>query len=82
MKLQGRVALITGAGSGLGRTSALTFARQGARVAVNDVRREAAETQARVSALSGELEKLHGKREEIRARIEKLIGQVDLLGSP
>jgi chromosome segregation ATPase len=49
---------------------------------VSGLRREAAETQARVSALSGELEKLHGKREEIRTRIEKLIGQVDLLGSP
>jgi 3-oxoacyl-[acyl-carrier protein] reductase len=43
MKLQGKVALITGAGSGLGREIALTFARAGAQIAVNDLRREAAE---------------------------------------
>ena len=37
MKLRDQVAIITGAGSGIGRESALLFARQGARVAVADI---------------------------------------------
>ena len=53
--LKGRVALITGAATGIGRASALLFARAGARVALVDVREaELARTEADVRAAGGE----------------------------
>ena len=36
-ELQGRVAIITGAGRGIGREHALLFAAEGAKVVVNDL---------------------------------------------
>jgi NAD(P)-dependent dehydrogenase (short-subunit alcohol dehydrogenase family) len=54
--LKGKVAIITGAATGIGRASALLFARAGARVALADLREpELARTEADVRAAGGEV---------------------------
>jgi 3-hydroxybutyrate dehydrogenase len=47
MKLEGKSAIITGAASGIGKDIALVFAREGARVAIADLNKDAADATAR-----------------------------------
>lgn len=42
MKLQNKVAIVTGAGSGMGKAIAALYAQEGARVVVSDINEEAA----------------------------------------
>jgi NAD(P)-dependent dehydrogenase (short-subunit alcohol dehydrogenase family) len=59
--LEGKSALITGGGGGIGRATALIFAREGARLAVSDAVREAAEeTVAQVNQAGGQAIALSG----------------------
>jgi NAD(P)-dependent dehydrogenase (short-subunit alcohol dehydrogenase family) len=54
MSLEGRVAIVTGAGGGLGRAHALFLARQGARVVVNDLElKQAARVRDEIVATGG-----------------------------
>jgi len=47
MRLDGKIALVTGAGSGIGKCIAETYTREGARVALADINADAAKSAAR-----------------------------------
>lgn len=86
MRLQNKVALITGAGSGIGRESALLFAQEGARIVVVDVNDEAGEkVVAEVREAGGEAVYAHAdvsKSSEAEGMIrtaEESFGRLDVL---
>ena len=55
MQLQGKTALVTGAASGIGKEIALTYAREGAKVAIADLNKAAADaTAAEIKSAGGQ----------------------------
>ena len=65
MKLEGQVAIVTGAGQGIGRAIALTLAKEGAAVIVNDINLESAKK------VSDEIKSLGGQAQAIKADVSK-----------
>jgi NAD(P)-dependent dehydrogenase (short-subunit alcohol dehydrogenase family) len=52
-RLKGKVAFITGSGSGIGRAAAVLFARESARAAVADISRAGSEETVRMASEAG-----------------------------
>lgn len=84
ISLHGRTALVTGAGSGIGKGAALAFARAGARVAFLDVKQESAEAALREAEGEGHLAVAAdvSKSEDVQAAIRRVIeetGRLDVV---
>ncbi|MAF85954.1 MAG: hypothetical protein CL875_05705 [Dehalococcoidales bacterium] len=72
MKLSGKVALITGSGSGIGKAAALLFAKEGASIAVSDINLSSAEQATEA------IKQLGGRAIAIRADVSDA-GDVDMM---
>jgi len=85
-RLQGKTALVTGSGSGIGRATAMIFASEGAKVAVNDVSEKGGnETVQLIKKAGGEATFYKAdvtKHAEVKAMVDKIIeryGKIDIL---
>ncbi len=88
MLLKDKVGLVTGGGDGIGRATAIMFAKDGARVAVADVRLAAAEhTVALIEQLGGEaiaVEADVSKADQVKSMVDKTIaafGRLDCVSN-
>jgi len=85
-RLQGKVALITGSGSGIGRATALLFAKEGAEVAVNDVDQKGGQETVRLIQQAGGEASFYAadvtKLKEVEVMVDKILAKhnkIDIL---
>jgi NAD(P)-dependent dehydrogenase (short-subunit alcohol dehydrogenase family) len=81
-RLDGKVAVITGAGGGMGREAALVFSEEGAKVCVADVNKEAAEETAGAAREAFAFQVDVGDQENVRAMYDatkERYGGIDIL---
>ncbi len=86
MRLQDRVAIVTGGASGIGRATVLRFAAEGARVAINDVNLELAGQVAAEVKAAGGMAMVAPANVSVRAEVEGMVeavlkqfGRLDIL---
>src|SRR3569833_2990362 len=73
-RLQGKVCIITGTGSGMGRAAALLFATEGARLVGGDINPETGQaTLEAVKRLGGDMVSLHPCNMARRADVDRLM---------
>lgn len=85
-RVLGKVAIVTGSGSGLGRAEAMMFAREGAKVAVTDINdKNGMETVALIRQEGGEAEYWHlnvsveKECADVLAKVVEKFGKLDIL---
>jgi NAD(P)-dependent dehydrogenase (short-subunit alcohol dehydrogenase family) len=83
MKLKGKVALITGAGQGIGEAYAKRFAAEGATVVVADINEEKGQAVAKALGTPHRFEKLDVSNEDDTKRVSQAVfdtfGKLDVL---
>lgn len=85
MRVKGKVAVVTGAGQGIGKAIAIALAREGARVAVTDISGKEVETAREVSEIGTEALALrldvtnYREAQNVARQVFERFGRIDIL---